>query len=49
MVRHVLSDGTVLEDLKGHVVKKEDVPEAYQLMDQMNKEKERKDGNKQLY
>ena len=49
MVKHILIDGTVLEDLKGHVVKKEDVPEAYQLMDQMNKEKERKDGNKQLY
>lgn len=48
MVRHVLRDGTVLEDLKGHLVKKEDCPEVYQLMDSMN-EKERKDGNNKLH
>ena len=48
MIRHVLSNGTVLEDLSGHVVKKEDVPEAYMLMEQMNK-KERKDGKEHMH
>lgn len=42
MIRHHLKDGTVLTDIKGHVVKKEDVPLAYSLMQQMNSERARK-------
>ncbi len=41
MIRHHLKDGTVLDDITGHVVKKEDVPLAYQLMEQMNIERAR--------
>ena len=41
MIRHHLKDGTVLTDIKGHVVKKEDVPIAYALIDRMNVERER--------
>ena len=39
MVTHVLKDGTVLKDITGHVVKEQDVPEAYILIDQMNDER----------
>ena len=41
MIRHHLKDGTVLDDITGHLVKKEDVPMAYALIDQMNHERER--------
>ena len=48
MVKHILKDGTVLKDITGHVVKKEDVPLAYALIDQINEErrKRRKKGEK---
>ena len=36
MVTHVLKDGTVLNDIKGHLVKKEDVPTVYALINKMN-------------
>ena len=36
MIRHILKDGTVLTDITGHVVKVEDVPMAYQIMDELN-------------
>ena len=42
MVRHVLKDGTVLDDITGHVVKKEDVPSAYALIDEINQKRARK-------
>lgn len=42
MIRHHLKDGRVLEDITGHVVKKEDVPTAYSLIDHMNYERESK-------
>lgn len=42
MIRHHLKDGRVLDDITGHVVKKEDVPLAYSLMEQMNMERARK-------
>lgn len=40
MITHILKDGTVLEDITGHVVKKEDTPLAYGVLEQ-KKEKER--------
>lgn len=40
MIRHHLRDGTVLTDITGHVVRKEDVPIAYALIDRMNNERE---------
>lgn len=40
MIRHHLKDGRALEDITGHVVKKEDVPMAYALIDRMNRERE---------
>ena len=46
MVRHILKDGTVLKEINGHVVKKEDLPSVYNLIDQMNKERKEKEDEK---
>lgn len=45
-VIHVLKDGTVLKDITGHVVKMEDVPSVYALIDQMNRKKGKKNVRK---
>ena len=37
MIKHVLKDGTQVAEITGHVVKREDAPEAYDLMERMNK------------
>jgi len=39
MIRHHLKDGSIVTDITGHVVKKEDVPAVYSLIDQINEEK----------
>ena len=39
MVRHIMSDGKILSDITGHVVKAEEVKEVYQLIDRIRKEK----------
>lgn len=45
-IKHILKDGTVLEDIKGHLVKKEDALVVYQIREQMNnRRKEKEDGN----
>ena len=42
MVKNILKDGTVLADMTGHVVKKEEAPMVYQIIEQIQR-KERKD------
>lgn len=43
-ITHVLGDGTRLEDISGHIVKKKDAEEVYNLIEVMNeKEGKRKD------
>lgn len=37
-VTHVLSNGTKLEDITGHVVKKEEAETVYDLIDHINRE-----------
>ena len=32
MVKHVLKDGTVLDDISGHIVKVEDVKQVYEIL-----------------
>jgi hypothetical protein len=39
MVTHVLKDGSVKQDITGHVVKKEDAPKFYDLIERVRKEK----------
>lgn len=39
MVIHVLRDGTVLDDITGHVVKMEDARMVYELLDKINQER----------
>ena len=38
MITHVLKDGTVLEDITGHVIKQDDAPMVYQIIEQMERE-----------
>jgi hypothetical protein len=47
MITHILKDGTVLKDITGHVVKKEDVPMAYELIDQMNEKRSKQKRKKE--
>lgn len=37
MITHILKNGTVLHDITGHVVKKEENPLVYQMIDRMQK------------
>ena len=39
MIIHILKDGQVVKDITGHVVKKEDAPVAYGVLEQKRKEK----------
>ncbi len=41
-ITHILKDGTVIKDIRGHVVKIEDAKSIYSLMDKMNQKKEEK-------
>ncbi|MBO7672435.1 hypothetical protein J6S88_03405 [bacterium] len=43
MVKHVLKDGTVLDDITGHIVKKEDAKSLYALIDTLNQSMEAND------
>lgn len=38
MITHILKDGTVLEDITGHVIKQDDAPMVYQIIEQMERE-----------
>ena len=44
MIKHVLKDGSVLDDITGHIVKKEDAKVIYTLIESINEGKEVKDG-----
>ena len=37
-IKHILRDGRILTDLRGHVVRYEDAVNAYNLMQRINKE-----------
>jgi hypothetical protein len=36
-IKHILKDGTVLEDISGIVIKREDNPEIYRVIEQIRK------------
>ena len=42
MITHVLSDGTVLKDITGHIVKREDAPRAYMILEQAEEKRNEK-------
>lgn len=44
MIWHVLKDGTVLEDIQGHVVRMEEAPSIYAILDKVRERKRDKDG-----
>jgi len=39
MITHILSDGTVLDDITGHKVTKEDVPTVYEILERLKKKR----------
>jgi hypothetical protein len=41
MVTHVLKDGSVKQDITGHVVKKEDAPKFYDLIERVRRNNEK--------
>ena len=41
-VIHILKDGSVVEDITGHVVRMEDATPLYQLIDKINRERSKK-------
>lgn len=45
MVTHILKDGTVLEDITGHVIKQDDAPMVYQIIEQMEREEKENERN----
>lgn len=42
MIKNILRNGTVLQDITGHVVKQKDAPLVYQIMERMNRKGGRK-------
>lgn len=43
MVTHILKDGTVLEDITGHKVTREDAPTVYEILERLRKRRESHD------
>lgn len=41
-VIHILRDGTVLDDIRGHVVRMADAEQAYMVLDAINRKREKK-------
>lgn len=39
MVTHILSDGTVLNDITGHKVTREDAPTVYEILERLKKKR----------
>ena len=42
MIINILKNGQIIPDLTGHVVKKEETPKAYALIERANREREEK-------
>lgn len=38
MIKHILKDGTVLQDITGHIIKQESAQVVYQIIEQMERE-----------
>ena len=48
MVKNILKDGTVIEDLTGYVVTKEACPEVYKFMERFLRMEEAPDNRRQV-
>ena len=44
MVKHVFKDGSVHQDIKGHLITRKDHPRVYEILERVNRE-EKKYGN----
>lgn len=45
-ITHILKNGRVLTDIAGYVVRQEDCPQVYMLMDRLNQEGARRNESK---
>ena len=45
MIKHILKDGTVLQDITGHIIKQESAPVVYQIIEQMEREEKENERN----
>lgn len=45
-IKHILKSGKVLQDITGHKVTRKDAPMTYQVIEQLNKERKRKNEHK---
>ncbi len=48
MIRHVLMDGTVTDDITGHVVQRKDAPMVYDLVERISRGR-KNEGKNQKY
>lgn len=39
MVKHIMKDGTVLNDITGHMVKRVDAPTVYEILERLKKKR----------
>ena len=39
MITHILKDGTILDDISGHKVTREDAPTVYEILEQLKKQR----------
>lgn len=46
MIKHILKDGTVLQDITGHIIKQESAPMVYQIIEQMEREEGEKNAER---
>ena len=49
MIKHILKDGTVKDDISGHLVNKADIPVIYELIDQMNAQRRKETNEKDRF
>lgn len=39
MITHILKDGTILDDISGHKVTREDAPTVYEILERLKKQR----------
>ena len=45
MIRHVMKDGTILKDVSGMIVKRNEAPALYAVLDRVTRKEGYEDGN----
>ena len=48
MIKHILNDGTVMKDIKGHVVKMDDAKVVYSILGRINERRNKEKNDQQI-